>query len=51
MEAKIEKNKIINKKIPEVLEYSNQYKKEMKKLLRLNNVIYFQNLKIRLQKN
>ena len=38
METKIENGKIINKKVPEVIEFSNQYKKEMKKLLRLNNV-------------
>ena len=38
METKIENGKIINKKVPEVIEFSNQYKKEMKKLLRLNNI-------------
>ena len=34
MEATIEKGKIRNEKIPEVLEYSDQYKKERKKLMR-----------------
>ena len=36
MESAIEKGKIINKKIPEILDYSNQHKKEMKKLIKLN---------------
>ena len=38
METNIENGKIINEKIPEVIGYSDQYKKEMKKLLRLNNI-------------
>ena len=38
MEVKIENGKIINEKIPEVLDYSDQYKKEMKKSMRLNNI-------------
>ena len=38
MEANIENAKVINKKIPEVLEYSDQYRKEMRKILRLNNI-------------
>jgi hypothetical protein len=38
METILENGKIINKKIPEVIEYSDQYKKEMKKLMRLNNI-------------
>ena len=38
METNIANGRVINKKIPEVLEYSNQYKKEMRKLLRLNNI-------------
>ena len=38
MKANIKNNKVINEKIPEVLEYSCQYKKEMRKLLRLNNI-------------
>ena len=36
MEKHLENGKIINKKIPEVLDYSSQYRKEMKKLIRLN---------------
>jgi hypothetical protein len=38
MEKHLENGKIINKKIPEVLEYSDQHRKEMKKLIRLNNI-------------
>ena len=38
MDPNIENGIIINQKIPEVLEYSDQYKKEMRKLLRLNNI-------------
>ena len=38
MEKHLENGKIINKKIPEVLDYSSQYRKEMKKLIRLNNI-------------
>ena len=38
MESAIEKGKIINKKIPEVLDYSSQHKKEMKKLIKLNYI-------------
>ena len=38
MEINIANGRVINKKIPEVIEYSNQYKKEMRKLLRLNNI-------------
>ena len=38
MEKNIENGKIINKKIPEVLDYSSQYRKEMRKLIRLNNI-------------
>ena len=38
MEINIANGRVINKKIPEVIEYSDQYKKEMKKLMRLNNI-------------
>ena len=38
MEKHLENGKIINKKIPEVLDYSSQYRKEMRKLIRLNNI-------------
>ena len=38
METNIENGKIINEKIPEVLEYSDKYRKELRKLLRLNNI-------------
>ena len=38
MESIIEKGKVINKKIPEVIDYSGQYKKEMKKIIKLNSI-------------